>query len=181
MNSEPEDDDARLFREAVKGVRARPPAQHVPPHRPRPAPRPLQQEADDRAVLAESLDEPDPEHYEGGDTLSYRTQGVQDAVFRRLRRGGYRVEAELDLHGLNATVAKHAVARFLADCQALDRRCVRIIHGKGLRSPNTGPVLKARLDGWLRKRRDVLAFVSARVHHGGTGAVYVLMRRTTPD
>ena len=172
-----DEDDAGLFRQAMKGVRPRPPPERLAPAKPLPPPRPLQKEADERAVLEELLDTPLPEDYESGDTLAYRSEGVQDAVFRRLRRGGYRIEAELDLHGLNATVARHAVARFLADCQDHDRRCVRIIHGKGLRSPNTGPVLKVRVDSWLRKRKDVLAFASARPQDGGTGAIYVLLRK----
>jgi DNA-nicking Smr family endonuclease len=101
---------------------------------------------------------------------------VQDAVVRRLRRGSYRVCAEVDLHGLNRIAAQALVAQFLADCLNRNIRCVRIIHGKGNGSPNTGPVIKALLDGWLRRRRDVIAFCSARPADGGTGAVYVLLR-----
>jgi DNA-nicking Smr family endonuclease len=101
---------------------------------------------------------------------------LQDTVWRRLRRGAYRIGAELDLHGLNRERARLAVQEFLADCQERNLRCVRIIHGKGLGSPNTGPVIKSLLDSWLRRRRDVLAFCSARPQDGGTGAVYVLLR-----
>jgi DNA-nicking Smr family endonuclease len=68
------------------------------------------------------------------------------------------------------------VAQFIAECRDRDLRCVRIVHGKGNGSPNSGPVLKGLLDGWLRRRRDVLAYVSARPVDGGTGAVYVLLR-----
>jgi DNA-nicking Smr family endonuclease len=147
-------------------------------------PRPLKSEADELAVLEEMRrGEFEPELLESGDTLAYRADGIQDAVWRRLRRGSYRVGAELDLHGHNRDQARLAVAEFLAECQDRGLRCLRIIHGKGRGSPNTGPVIKSLLDSWLRRRKDVLAFCSARPHDGGTGAVYVLLRngeRTTP-
>jgi DNA-nicking Smr family endonuclease len=165
------------FRQAMGGVRPRPASQRVePPRRPL-STRPLSSEADERAVLAELLDDCiEPEAMESGDVLVYRAGGIQDSVWRRLRRGGYHIGAELDLHGLNREAARQRVAAFLAHCQDHDLRAVRIIHGKGNGSPNSGPVIKALLDGWLRKRRDVLAFCSARPHDGGTGAVYVLLR-----
>jgi DNA-nicking Smr family endonuclease len=171
---DPDDaDDAALFRDAVKGVRPLQDRRHLAPPRAPPAPRPLQSEADEQAALAEMRDGPLPDV---GEELSYRSDGIQDGVFRRLRRGTYRMDAELDLHGMRADEAKLAIVRFLADCRDRDARCVRIIHGKGLRSKGDGPVLKQRLDGWLRRRNDVLAFCSARREHGGTGAVYVLLR-----
>ena len=93
-----------------------------------------------------------------------------------LQRGTYRVAAELDLHGLRWDEAKVVMVRFLAAARDADARCVRIIHGKGLRSKGDGPVIKQRIDGWLRQRSEVLAFCSARREDGGTGAVYVLLR-----
>jgi DNA-nicking Smr family endonuclease len=165
------------FRQAVGDVRPRPASDRVEPPRRQLSTRPLSSEADERAVLAELLDDCiDPEAMESGDVLIYRGGGIQDSVWRRLRRGGYRISAELDLHGLNRDKARQEVTEFLAYCQDRDLRAVRIIHGKGNGSPNTGPVIKALLDGWLRKRKDVLAFCSARPHDGGTGAVYVLLR-----
>jgi DNA-nicking Smr family endonuclease len=177
----PDQSDDRLdefdaFRGAMSDVRLRGPATHVAPHRPPPSTRPRQAELDDLAVLAEMLDGPDPETFESGDTLTYRGDGIQGSVWRRLRRGGYRIEAELDLHGMNRDKARLAIVAFLARCQDRRQRCVRIIHGKGNGSPNSGPVLKRLVDGWLRKRRDVLAFSSARPEDGGTGAVVVLLR-----
>ena len=145
--------------------------------KPLPSAQPRQSRLDELAVLAEMLDGPDPETFESGDTLTYRGPGIQDTVWKRLRRGGSVQQAVLDLHGLNRDGAKRAIVEFLATCAARDHRCVRIIHGKGNGSPNSGPVLKRLLDGWLRKRRDVLAFASARPEDGGTGAVYVLLRR----
>lgn len=174
MNQEKDDDDDRsLFRAAMKDVQPlkHGGGRHV--HRPALSPRPLQREADERAVLAEMMDGP---LIDVGEELSYRAPGLQDAAFRRLQRGAWHVGAELDLHGLRADEAKLAIVRFLADSQDRGVRCVRIIHGKGLRSRGEGPVLKQRLDGWLRRRADVLAFCSAKREHGGTGAAYVLLR-----
>ena len=172
-------DEISLFREAVRDVQRKAPSEHVTLRGERLSTRPRSREADDREVMQSLLEEPD-ELFESGDTLSYRAEGIQDSVVRKLRRGQYRIEREVDLHGLNRDRAKEAVVRFLALCQDQDLRCVRIIHGKGNGSPNSGPVIKSLLDGWLRKRRDVLAFCSARQVDGGTGAVYVLLRRRGP-
>ena len=168
------DEDSALFREAVRGVRPLKGSGRHAPAPPPPAPRPLQHEADEQAALREMRDGPLPDI---GEELSYRSGGIQDTVFRKLQRGAYRIGAELDLHGMRADEAKLAIVRFLADCKDRDLRCVRIIHGKGLRSKGEGPVLKQRLDGWLRQRSDVLAFCSARRQDGGTGAVYVLLKK----
>ena len=166
-------DDAALFREAVKGVRPlNDGGRHAPP-RAAPSPRPRQHELDEQEALRESREGPLPDV---GDELHYRSDGIQDGVFRRLRRGAYRVGAELDLHGMRWDEAKVAMVRFLAAARDADARCVRIIHGKGLRSKGDGPGRKHRLDGWLRQRSEVLAFSSARREDGGTGAVYVLLR-----
>jgi DNA-nicking Smr family endonuclease len=176
MNEE-SDETSELFRRAMAGVRQRPACDRLPPPRPRLRAQPLSQQADERAVLTELLHGSAlPETLESGEALSYRAPGLQDAVWRRLRRGSYRIAAELDLHGLNRLQAQQAVHRFLADCQARGRRSVRIIHGKGRGSPNGSPVIKTLLDAWLRRRRDVLAFCSAQPHDGGTGAVYVLLK-----
>lgn len=172
------DDDS--FREAMAGVQPRAPSDRVPPKRRPPPARPLSLEADEREVMGELLHGMfEPELIESGETLHYRADGVQDGVWRKLRRGAFRVRADLDLHGLNRELAYREVATFLGECQTRDVRCVRIIHGKGNGSPNTGPVIKTLLDSWLRRRRDVLAFCSARPHDGGTGAVYVLLRAAT--
>ena len=172
-----EDDDAALFRAAVAGVKPLAPSHHVHERR-LPSARPLQTEADERAVIREMLSDPEPDRLESGDTLTYQGAGLPDSTFRKLRRGQFAVQDELDLHGLNREHAKLAVTRFLAHCQQQGYRSVRIIHGKGNGSPNSGPVLKSYLDSWLRKRSDVVAFSSARPVDGGTGAVYVLLRAT---
>jgi DNA-nicking Smr family endonuclease len=108
---------------------------------------------------------------------SYARPGLQRTVMRRLRRGDYRIGAELDLHGMTADAARGELARFLREAIGRELRCVRIIHGKGLGSEGRGPVLKPRVARWLRQRDDVLAYCSARPADGGTGALYVLLRR----
>ena len=112
----------------------------------------------------------------GADAASFQRGGVRTQVMRRLRRGLYPIEAELDLHGLTQVAARESLADFLAYSRAAGRRCVRIIHGKGYRSGARGPVLKVAVDLWLRRHLDVMAFTSARALDGGTGAVYVLLR-----
>ncbi|TXH04121.1 MAG: hypothetical protein E6R07_09275 [Nevskiaceae bacterium] len=178
MSADPDaDEEARLFREAMRDVARKSTSNRRTETKRPPAPIPLQREADERAVLREMLAGSEIETLESGDTLSYRAPGVQDGVLRKLRRGQFHVQKELDLHGLSRSKAQEAVMRFLAYCQDQQLRCVRIIHGKGHGSPNSGPVLKAALDSWLRRRKDVAAYCSARAVDGGTGAVYVLLRQ----
>ena len=171
------DQDARLFREAVRDVR-RLPREPVAAaeRRRRPRPEARFSRSDRHEVLFESLhgEAGDP-YLAGGDELVYHRPGVQASVLKKLRRGHYRVQAEIDLHGLTVAEAKQALREFLA--RALDRqfRCVRIIHGKGLRSGHRGPVLKGVVSSVLRRAGPVVAYVSARQVDGGTGAVYVLL------
>ncbi|MDN5863130.1 MAG: Smr/MutS family protein [Salinisphaera sp.] len=171
-------EDSALFRRTVGDVRPLNRGQAIARHRPLPPARPQSREADEAAVIAALLDD-FPEHWETGEEQRFARAGVQHSVQRKLRRGQYRCQAELDLHGLFVSNAKVAVVRFLAESQSNGRRCVRIVYGKGLRSGQRGPVLPAKVTGWLRQRNEVLAFCSARRVDGGTGALYVLLRR--PD
>jgi DNA-nicking Smr family endonuclease len=128
-------------------------------------------------VLVESLQGfGEGEILDSGDEISFRRDGVQDRVMRRLKRGEYRVEDVCDLHGLRVDEAKAALRQFLADALARQLQCVRIIHGKGHGSGNRGPVLKSAVNLVLRKTAPVLAFTSARRVDGGTGAINVLLR-----
>jgi DNA-nicking Smr family endonuclease len=166
-----------LFRDAVRDVRplAPPPS---PPEPPRPPPRAQMRRADDEAVLAESLElAPGELLVETGDELLFRRATISGRTLRRLQRGEFRVEDEIDLHGLIAVEAREALRSFLNDALRRGLRCVRVIHGKGLRSGPRGPVLKHAVNTWLRKTGAVLAFASARQVDGGTGAVYVLLQR----
>jgi DNA-nicking Smr family endonuclease len=173
-------DDTRLFREAVRDVKPLgSPAQAAEQpssrrRRPRPAAR--FSRADRLAVLEESLrdDVIDPT-LASGEELVFHRPGIQAGLLRKLRRGDYRVQGEIDLHGLNVIEAKQALREFLAQALMRRWRCVRVIHGKGLRSGHRGPVLKGMVGATLRKVGPVLAYVSARQVDGGSGAVYVLL------
>jgi DNA-nicking Smr family endonuclease len=110
-----------------------------------------------------------------GENLSHRRPGVPESVLRRLRRGEFRIEGEIDLHGLTVAQATKVLKTFLAGALSRHARCVRVIHGKGLRSGNRGPVLKNAVSTVLLKSPAVVAFVSAAPSDGGTGAVYVLL------
>lgn len=176
--SQPEitDEERSLFRSEMDGVA---PVRHATRRLPRrrlPSDRPRSTEADEAAVMDELLDD-DPEEMDTGEQLYFARAGIQHAVMRRLRRGQYSCQDQLDLHGLFVDVARKRTARFLLESRKAGYRCVRIIHGKGLRSGNRGPVLRNKVTGWLRQRDEVLAYCSARRVDGGTGAVYVLLRR----
>jgi DNA-nicking Smr family endonuclease len=170
------DDDARLFREAIGHVRPLN-APEEAPAQPRPAPEPLQFQLDEARVVDELLNGPiDPAAIEAGDEIVYLKQGQPPRLLKRLRRGHFSVRAELDLHEMSSAVAREAIRLFLDDCRRRNELCVRIVHGKGLRSKAQGPVLKQLTDTLLRRRADVLAFTSARPAQGGTGAVIVLLQ-----
>jgi DNA-nicking Smr family endonuclease len=126
------------------------------------------------AAITDNLGRIDP-MVAGGEALSHRRPGVPESVLRKLRRGEYGLDDELDLHGLNVAQAKHALHDFLAEALARHALCVRIIHGKGLRSGSRGPVLKSAVDAVLRQTAAVAAYASAGREDGGTGAVLVLL------
>src|SRR5699024_2299430 len=137
---------------------------------------PHQTLTDEKAVIEALLDTP-PIDIETGDHLDCRRNGLQLAILRKLRRGHYSCQGELDLPGMTVAMARRAQAVFLYDARAGNWRCVRIVHGKGLRSGNRGPVLKGKIGGWLRRRDEVLAFCTTPDNDGGTGAIYVLLKR----
>lgn len=132
--------------------------------------------ADEREVLAESLLD-DHGRLESGEELAYRGAGVSPVLFRRLRRGRLAVQDEIDLHGLNAREAGRYLQDFLNESRRQGLSCVRVVHGKGKGSGQGGPVLKNKVDKWLRRWSGVRAFCSARRADGGTGALYVLLQR----
>ena len=173
------DDEAELFREAVGDVR---PLAHdrVEPHLDPPPPRARSRRLDEAEVLHESLHGDFPDALQPGEELFYARPGVQHNVIRKLRRGQYALQAELDLHGLTVDEARREVARFVADCLDRNLRCVRVIHGKGMRSREAAPPIKSRIGGWLARRDDVLAFAPARRADGGSGALYLLLRKRRP-
>lgn len=170
-------DDHELFGRAAAG--ARPLAQdRRPPFRPRVPPQARQRQRDEQVVLQSLLsDGYDEAEVETGDELVFLRSGVSQLTWRRLRRGYYAIEAELDLHGCVVADARERVAAFLREAQGAGRRCVRIVHGKGLSSAGRLPILKVKVNHWLQQKDVVLAFCSARPVDGGTGAAYVLLRR----
>ncbi len=171
-------EDRALFRAHVGEVRRVAVTPRTDSAARRPAPVPRQRHADEARVVDELTTlEFDPADMETGEELLYRGQGLQDRQFRRLRRGQYTIQGQLDLHGFTADAARHAVSVFLTRSRQDGRRCVRIIHGKGRGSRSGRPVLKVQVNHWLRQRRDVLGFCSALPADGGTGAVYVLLKR----
>ena len=106
--------------------------------------------------------------------------GFDHGIVRRLRRGDYAVQGHLDLHGLTKEEAKLAAERFLKESRERAKRCVLLVHGRGLHSKDQVPVLKEALQHWLSTARfgkHVLAFATARPQDGGAGAVYVLLRK----
>lgn len=147
---------------------------HEPPH---PLPIPHQHLRDEAEALKESL-APAPIEVllEGGDELAFLRSGLPRTLLRDLRRGRWVMQDELDLHGMSREEARQVLGEFLAESLAQDHRCLRIVHGKGLRSPGREPVLKELVRSWLAQRSEVLAYCQARAADGGGGAVTVLLR-----
>ena len=171
------DEDRDLFAQAIG--RVRPIKQTVTaPSKRQPAPEPVQSRLDEARVPGELIGSAiDPAVLEVGDELSYLKQGHSPLLLRKLKRGQFSIADEIDLHQMTAAVARVAIAEFLASSKRAGKLCVKIIHGKGLRSRNEGPVLKRLVDSLLRRRADVLAYASAKANEGGTGAVVVLLQR----
>ena len=148
----------------------------------RPAPIPRQRIEDERDALARSKygSEPSPQSWDIGQELeaaqTFLRTGLGTDVLAKLRRGHWVVQREIDLHGMVAAEAHDALADFLADARGRGVRCVRVIHGKGLTSPNREPVLKGKVRRWLAHWDEVLAYCEAPRHAGGGGAVVVLLR-----
>ncbi|QDQ85001.1 Smr/MutS family protein [Paraburkholderia megapolitana] len=170
--------DADLFRREIGAVAPLtvPPRASVP--RQPPAPLPVQTQLDEEAVLQEALsDEFDPEVLlETDDTLYYCRPGISQDVVRKLRRGEWIVQAQLDLHGMRRDEARDALASFVRDSVKRGLRCLRVIHGKGLGSVGKEPVLKGKVRAWLVQKEEVIAFCQARPNDGGAGAVLVLLQ-----
>jgi DNA-nicking Smr family endonuclease len=172
-----DDDPEQLFRDAMRAVKPLPRADARPAH-PKPIPRARFTRLDHREVLKESLLAPaDETLLITGDELLFRRPHVPEDVLLRLRRGHYAVDDEIDLHGLTGAEAKNALREFVAESALRRMNCVRVIHGKGKRSGPRGPVLKHVVNRWLQHTDAVLAFASARSVDGGSGAVYVLLKR----
>jgi DNA-nicking Smr family endonuclease len=173
--------EKEFFALAIGPIKALP-ARHLPGHRARvlvtpPAPIAMQQQLDEQRVMKEALsDDFDVETLlDTDDALSFRRPSMGPDVLRKLRRGGWSIQGQLDLHGLRREAARDALAQFVKDAHKTGWRCVRVVHGKGLGSPGKTPVLKGKVQSWLIQKQEVLAFVQARPAEGGAGALVVLL------
>jgi len=172
------DDPAELFRRAVGDVKPMQDDKVLPAKSDIPA-IPRQTQEDERAVMREAMsDERHPDELDTGEFLSWRREGVQNRVMKKLRSGHYAIQHEVDLHGLTVAETRELLSEFIDHASNTNQSCcVRIIHGKGISSIDKGPRLKPFVSSWLRQRRHVIAFCSCKPAHGGTGAVYVLLQR----
>ncbi len=170
--------EANVFRDALSDAVPLKPSGRVHRQAPASSAHPRQRELDERAALEASMsDEIDVERLlDTDETLSFRREGVGVDVVARLRRGHWVVQEQIDLHGLRVDEARDALTAFLARALKRGKRCLRIIHGKGLGSVGKEPVLKGKVLKWLVQREDVLAFCQARPTDGGAGALIVLLR-----
>jgi DNA-nicking Smr family endonuclease len=177
--------EANLFQSQLGGVKRMPVSdRYVPPTVPKglagtaaaPA-RKLTQAEDDAAVLRESLSDLfEVDHYlEDDPALNYSAPGVGPDVMKKLRKGHWPVQDELDLHGMNRDQARDALGAFLTKAGQRNHRCVCVIHGRGFGSRGQEPVLKTMVHSWL-VQKGVVAFCQARNNDGGEGALIVLLR-----
>lgn len=174
----PDPDDLAAFHAAVADAKPLPPSNRVHLGGPTPPPYPAQHRADECAVLHEALHGPIglQDRLEGGDEPNYLRPGLAAGVLKDLRRGRWVVQEHIDLHGMNREEARSQLAIFLHECLKHGIRCVRIVHGKGLRSPGKLSVLRQLVRGWLMQRDEILAFCQAPPRDGGEGALWVLLR-----
>jgi DNA-nicking Smr family endonuclease len=171
-------EESELLRAALADVKPLAPTNRASLIRPKPRPVAAQRQRDDQEALLDTLsDNPAWEQgLETGEELLFRRDGLSQLHIRKLRRGHWKIQDHLDLHGHTAAEARILTAAFLAHALRNGLRCVRIVHGKGLSSPNREPVLKKKLSGWLAQRDEVLAYCQAPQTEGGGGAVLVLLR-----
>ena len=171
--------DADIFRAAVGDIQPLPDSGRVAALPKRVPPIVRRRTTNPTAATADLLSDHLPHASESDDALGFQRPGVSPQTLRRLRRGYWRIQDELDLHGLTRDEARTRLVNFLNDCQNRDVKCIRIIHGKGLSSKDQAPVLKQLVPSWLAQRPDVLAFVPARPEAGGAGALIVLLKRSS--
>ena len=147
-------------------------------HAPKPKmPQAMQYQRDEKEVLKEAIsDEFDVSTLlECDEHLSFRRPGIGTDVTRKLRRGDWSIQRQLDMHGLRRDDAREALSIFIREAHKQGIRCVRVVHGKGLGSPGKAPILKSRVHSWLVQKNEVLAFVQAKPADGGAGALVVLL------
>lgn len=172
--------EARVFELTVGPVVPLPDSNRAILRHGRPEPEPRQRELDEQRAWQQALsDDFDVDSLlETDETLSFRRPEISAESVRKLRRGHWALQAQIDLHGLRRDQAREALGQFIHDSARRGLRCVRVVHGKGNGSPGREPVLKARVRRWLVQKQEVLAFVQARASDGGAGALMVLLNAT---
>lgn len=178
QRQQPTPEELAAFYAAVDGAVPLRVPERVAFETPKPSPRPRQRELDEAAVIVEALHGPleIDDLLAIGDADSFLRNGVSRNVLRDLRRGRWSIQNHIDLHGLNRHEAHDAVSRFLAESQLANKRCLRIVHGRGYGSPGREGILRQLVKSWLSRRKDVLAFCHAPSFDGGEGALWVLLR-----
>lgn len=166
-----------LFIRAAGAVQPMPVKHRVLLKKTPPPPQPMQYQRDEKAVLIEAIsDEFDVGTLlEIDEHLSFRRPGIGPDVTRKLRRGDWTIQRQIDLHGMRRDEARERLSFFIREAFKQGIRCVRVVHGKGLGSPGKAPVLKSRVHSWLVQKQEVLAFVQAKPADGGAGALVVLL------
>jgi DNA-nicking Smr family endonuclease len=171
-------DPAALFRAAVGDIQPLTASARREIDAPRPPPVPRQHWRDEKAALAESLCRglSFEDRLDSGEEDAFLRPGLNRRILTDLRRGRWTPQDKIDLHGLNRDEARTALTLFLTAALAQGKRCIRVIHGKGLGSPGGIPILKQLSRAWLAQREEILAFCQANPHEGGAGALLVLLR-----
>ncbi|MDH5485644.1 MAG: Smr/MutS family endonuclease [Gammaproteobacteria bacterium] len=166
------DDDADLFKQLVGDIK--PLKQDRVSLRRKPAAIKKRPQQNRHEIMDTLSDDFIPEC---GDYLEFMRPGIQKSLLKQIRNGKLGVEARLDLHGYTRDDARKNLLQFIADAQAQGCKLVCIVHGKGYNSEDGRPVLKAMVNKWLQQIEPVLAFTSAQPKDGGSGAVYVLIKK----
>lgn len=165
-----------LFHAAMRDVAPLPASDKVISSGSEIPPLPRKARYQEQVVSADVLSDHIAVEIEAGDEWSYVRPGMSHQTLRRLRRGHWGIQGNLDLHGFTRDEARRVLSAFLDECVHKNFRCVRVIHGKGLTSKNRKPVLKARVGNWLMQHADVLAFCQAKPEDGGGGAILILLK-----
>lgn len=172
--------EKNLFIRAAGAVQPLPEKRRVTLKKVLPVAPQMQYQRDEQSVLKEAISD----EFDVGtlldtdDLLSFRQPGIGPDVTRKLRRGDWTIQRQIDLHGMRRDEAREQLSIFIREAKQQGIRCVRVVHGKGLGSPGKTPVLKSRVHSWLVQKQEVLAFVQAKPADGGAGALVVLLAPT---
>lgn len=175
-DSASDEDEKALFHAAMRDVAPLPASDKVAQGGAKVSPVPQRQRYVDETASADNLSDHIALEMEAGDAWSFMRPGMTSQTLRRLRRGYWKIEETLDLHGFTRDEARQELNSFLENCIRNKYRCIRVVHGKGLGSRDHEPVLKTRVGNWLIQCADVLAFCQAKPVDGGGGAILILLK-----